>query len=85
MARATLEHTRAPEASLRGLGTHIDDDLDAHLCADVYRLTSSVARAELFEDYEQALKWIMRREFLPHPPLLKQQNAAHDGRNHAPE
>lgn len=63
----------------------IDDDLDAGLCAQVYRVTCTIARAELFEDYEQALKWIMRREFVPRPPLLEQQDSTADRCNDAPE
>lgn len=63
----------------------IDDDLDARLCADVYRITCTMAGAELFEDYEQALKWIMRREFVPRPPLLQQQNPAQNRCHEPPE
>ena len=63
----------------------IDEDLEAGLCADVYQVTCTVARAELFEDYDQALRWIMRREFVPGVRLLQQQNPTRDGRNHTPE
>lgn len=41
----------------------IDEDLEAKECADIYWLACAVGSAELFEDYDQALKWLIRREF----------------------
>ena len=63
----------------------IDDDLDASLCADIYRLTCAIPKAELFENYDQALKWLMRREFVPRGPLLQKHHAAYDHCDDAPK
>jgi len=41
----------------------IDQDLDAQRCADIYWLACAVGSAELFEQYDQALKWLIKREF----------------------
>jgi hypothetical protein len=63
----------------------IDEDLEASLCADIYQLTCAIPRAELFEKYDQALKWLMRREFVPRAPLLQQHNSAYDRCDDTPE
>ncbi|MEZ5559238.1 MAG: hypothetical protein R3E86_11960 [Pseudomonadales bacterium] len=47
------------------LAAVIDGDLDGGLCAAIFRLTCSVPGAELFDDYDHALRWLMRREFAP--------------------
>ena len=82
--RAFVEHEFRVEVD-GTVAVVIDDGLDPRLCADLYRLTCMLSRAELFEDYEQALKWIMRRDFAPLSPLLEQQDSADDRRNEAPE
>lgn len=41
----------------------IDDHLESQHCADIYRLTCAIHDAELFCDYDLALKWLMRRAF----------------------
>ena len=41
----------------------VDPDLNAELCAGIYRLSCTLNHSELFEDYDQALKWLMKREF----------------------
>lgn len=41
----------------------IDGDLETRHGAEIYLLTCAVAQAELFSDYDQALKWLMRRAF----------------------
>jgi hypothetical protein len=42
----------------------IDQHLESEHCADIYLLTCAIAGAELFADYELALKWLMRQEFV---------------------
>jgi len=42
----------------------IDEALDEQSCAALYHMICSIDRAELFDHYDQALKWLMRREFL---------------------
>lgn len=41
----------------------IDEHLESRHCADIFLLTCAIERAELFADYDQALKWLMRRAF----------------------
>lgn len=41
----------------------IDTDLDREQCAAIYWLACAVGAAEVFENYDQALKWLIRREF----------------------
>lgn len=41
----------------------IDDHLESRHCADIYLLTCAIAHAELFADFDQAVKWLMRRAF----------------------
>lgn len=41
----------------------VDHEMDRELCAAVYWLTCAVSGCEMFEDYELALKWLIRREF----------------------
>ena len=41
----------------------IDEHLERRHCAEIYLLTSTLHAAELFADYEQALRWLMRRAF----------------------
>jgi len=41
----------------------IDHDMHKDLCAAVYWLSCAIDRSELFEDYDHALKWLIRREF----------------------
>lgn len=45
----------------------IDDHLESRHCADIFLLTCAVDNAELFCDYDQALKWLMRHAFAPQP------------------
>jgi hypothetical protein len=42
----------------------ISETLDDQSCAALYHLTCSMDRTELFDHYDQALKWLMRREFV---------------------
>lgn len=41
----------------------IDTQLDEQCCADIYWLACAVGNAELFEEYDLALKWLIKREF----------------------
>jgi hypothetical protein len=41
----------------------VDQEMDKELCAAVYWLNCAVSVSEMFEDYDLALKWLIRREF----------------------
>lgn len=41
----------------------VDGDMGGKLCAAIYWLSCAIGGNEMFEDYELALKWLMRREF----------------------
>ncbi len=41
----------------------IDDSLDQLSLAGLYHMSCSMDKTELFDQYDQALKWLMRREF----------------------
>ncbi len=41
----------------------VDPDLDTELCAGIYWLSCTLEHSEMFECYDQALKWLMKREF----------------------
>jgi hypothetical protein len=41
----------------------VDADLEGARMAGLFRLACALQVAELFEDYDQALRWLMRREF----------------------
>lgn len=41
----------------------VDDSLDQLSLAGLYHICCSMDRTELFDQYDQALKWLMRREF----------------------
>lgn len=45
----------------------IDDHLESRHCADIYLITCAIDEAELFADYDQALKWLMRQAFAEDP------------------
>lgn len=40
----------------------IDPDLEANLCAAIYKLCCAVKSTELFDDYDLALKWLFKQE-----------------------
>lgn len=66
----------------------IDGHLEERHCADFYLITCAMDQAELFADYDQALRWLMRRAFAnASVPLLSAEHeyAADDHGNHAPE
>jgi hypothetical protein len=41
----------------------IDEHLESLHCAEIFLLTCALHDAELFADYDQALRWLMRRAF----------------------
>jgi hypothetical protein len=51
----------------------IDEHLESRHCADIFLLTCAIHEAELFADYDLALKWLMRRAFASRPVLLSEQ------------
>ena len=70
----------------------IDDHLESQHCADIFLLTCAIHEAELFADYDQALKWLMRRSFVPAatgapgaPALAEQEDSSGKGAHGAPE
>lgn len=66
----------------------IDDHLEERHCADIFLLTCAVHEAELFADYDQALRWLMRRAFAAVPPpgrSTEQEDAGGDDAEGAPE
>ena len=47
----------------------VDESLDEGALAGLYHMSCSMEQTELFDSYEQGLKWLMRREFadvVPH-------------------
>ncbi len=41
----------------------VDHEMDGKLTAAVYWLSCAIGACEMFDDYDQALKWLIRREF----------------------
>ncbi len=56
------EYSRAVESSVAIV---VDDSLGRYELAALYKLISRAPKAELFDDYGLALKWLMRAEFAP--------------------
>lgn len=46
----------------------IDTDMSRELSAATYWLACAVGGTEVFDDYDHALKWLIRREFAHSPP-----------------
>lgn len=64
----------------------IDEHLEGCHGADIFLLTCAIAGAELFSNYDQALKWLMRQAFATVPvPLAQQENPYCDHADGAPE
>ncbi len=55
-----INHYSGREASIAVV---IDPDMENKLCAAIYWLSCAVTGTELFDDYDHALKWLIRREF----------------------
>jgi hypothetical protein len=41
----------------------VDSEMNRELCAAIYWLNCAIGGSEMFEDYELALKWLIKREF----------------------
>jgi hypothetical protein len=41
----------------------VDSEMSRELCAAIYWLNCAIGGSEMFEDYELALKWLIKREF----------------------
>ncbi|MFV2089105.1 MAG: hypothetical protein ACC642_00465 [Pseudomonadales bacterium] len=59
-SRYIISHFNDRQASIAVV---IDSEMEDKLCAAVYWLACAVNGAELFDDYDHALKWLIRREF----------------------
>lgn len=58
--------TRRFNRSVRGsVAVLVASDHSSNQLADVYRMICALEQAELFEDYDHALRWLIRREFAP--------------------
>jgi len=55
--------TRFRPAALASVAVVINPDLDAARTAGMLRLTSALKQAELFDDYNRALMWLIHKEF----------------------
>ncbi|MEM7294076.1 MAG: hypothetical protein AAF420_11885, partial [Pseudomonadota bacterium] len=51
------------------LAVVVDDSLSTAALADLYLLVCNLPDTELFDQYDQALKWLMRKEFAGHDAL----------------
>ncbi len=51
----------------------VADSLAADDCAKFYQIASSVGHCELFDDYNHAMRWLMKREFA-HSPVTQAVN-----------
>jgi hypothetical protein len=65
LKRFIEEHYR--EAVRASVAVVIDEHLESAHCADIFLLTCAMHDAELFADYDQALRWLMRRAFAGAP------------------
>ncbi len=59
--RFIISHFGQPRSA--SIAVVVDQDMDKELYAAVYWLNCAVSIAEMFEDYDMALKWLIRREF----------------------
>lgn len=81
-------HSRYRDQIAANVAVVIDARLEARHCADIFLLTCAISHAELFADYDQALKWLMREAFaLPMltPRSSEQEDARPDHANGGPE
>ena len=46
-----------------GVAVIVPGGLEKSIIAEVYRATCQFARAELFEDYDHAMRWLIKTEF----------------------
>ena len=59
--RFIISHFGKPRSA--SIAVVVDHEMDKELCAAVYWLNCAVNGSEMFEDYDQALRWLIRREF----------------------
>ena len=59
--RFIISHFGRPRST--SIAVVVDEDMDKELCAAVYWLNCSINAAEMFDDYDLALKWLIRKEF----------------------
>jgi hypothetical protein len=52
----------APQ-TLACIAVVIDPELEADICARVYWISCALGSSEVFDNYELALKWLMKQEF----------------------
>ncbi|HEY5644891.1 MAG TPA: hypothetical protein VIS76_03020 [Pseudomonadales bacterium] len=66
---ATDSFSRFVVANFRGragsMAVIIDGDMNRALSAGIFWLSCALGGTEVFEDYDHALKWLIRREFAP--------------------
>jgi hypothetical protein len=60
---------RYRDAVRASIAVVIDEHLESLHCADIFLLTCALHDAELFADYDQALRWLMRRAFSQSDPV----------------
>jgi len=90
LPEGTLDELRAfvlgpyRDAVTGNVAVVIDDHLENHHAADIFLLTCAIHQAELFSDYDQALKWLMRRAFAT-GLSAEQEDAGRDGAHRSPE
>tara|TARA_Y100000294_G_scaffold171148_1_gene184218 strand:+ start:44 stop:334 length:291 start_codon:yes stop_codon:yes gene_type:complete len=54
----------------------VDPTMERGVMATIYRLACAMGTAELFDDYQLALKWLMRCEFAARGPALQHDPAS---------
>lgn len=68
-AEATETFSRFVVANFRdragSMAVIIDGDMNRALSAGIFWLSCAVGGTEVFEDYDHALRWLIRREFAP--------------------
>jgi hypothetical protein len=57
----------------------IDGDMSQKLAAAIFWLACAVGHTEVFDDYEHALKWLIRREFADADTTRERVSAARSG------
>ena len=63
--RYIIDNFRNREGSMAVV---LDGDMSRDLVAGIYWLACAVGGTEVFDDYDHALKWLIRREFADPPP-----------------
>jgi hypothetical protein len=78
-----------PEFSAAPMAIVMDADRDSEFSAGLYRFTCGLGNAELFDDYAQAVRWLIRngwgKEGRPAPASLEQPDSRRNGADEGPE